>query len=491
MWLPSFLKGKKANTAPLYFYNTLSKSKEAFSLPPYAKAARMYNCGPTVYGVQHIGNLSMFVFTDILRRTLEFNAYEVKQVINFTDFGHLTSDADEGDDKMIKGLKRDGLTPTLDNMREMGKKYAGIFKDDLAKLNIDVSKITFPFASDYIPAQIAMIKTLEEKGYAYRGLRGVYFDTLRFPDYGKLGNIALEGQREGARVEADAEKRNATDFILWKASDRLGWDSPWGKGFPGWHIECSAMVNSILGKQIDIHTGGIEHIGVHHNNEIAQSESATGKRPFSRFWMHRAHLQIDNAKIAKSEGNTVYLSDVVEKGFHPLALRYLFLTAHYRTSANFTWKSLEAAQTSLLKLRRWFDTEDKSGVIPEFWRKKIYERFNDDLDTPAALAALWEMLKDTGVARADAKVLVTDADRIFGLGLGQPDPLADSLCGKMFGVAIQLDELPERVGKLVNAREQARKEKNWQQADSLRSDLQKLGYSLEDTTDGPRVFKKD
>src|SRR3989338_5958981 len=241
MWFSTLFKGKPETMFPLYLYNTLSKSKEEFHLPPYAKAVRMYNCGPTVYGVQHIGNLSMFDFTDI---------------------GHLTSDADEGDDKMIRGLTRDGLTPTLENLREMGKKYAELFKGDLTKLNIDISKITFPFASDYIPAQIAMIKTLEEKGYAYTSSRGVYFDTARFPDYGKLGAIDLKGQREGARVEADADKRNATDFILWKSSDRLGWDSPWGKGFPGWHIECSAMINSILGKQIDIHTGGIEHIGV-------------------------------------------------------------------------------------------------------------------------------------------------------------------------------------------------------------------------------------
>ena len=491
MWLPSFLKGKKADAAPLYLYNTLSKSKEEFRLPPYAKAVRMYNCGPTVYGVQHIGNLSMFVFTDILRRTLEYNALEVLQVINFTDFGHLTSDADEGDDKMIRGLTRDGLTPTLENMREMGKKYAELFKGDLTKLNIDISKITFPFASDYIPAQIAMIKTLEEKGYAYTSSRGVYFDTARFPYYGKLGAIDLEGQREGARVEADADKRNATDFILWKSSDRLGWDSPWGKGFPGWHIECSAMINSILGKQIDIHTGGIEHIGVHHNNEIAQSESATGKRPFSRFWMHRAHLQIDDAKIAKSDGNTVHLTDIIEKGFHPLALRYLFLTAHYRTSANFTWAALEAAQTSLLKLRRFVDSEEKTGSVPAKLNATIRRHLNDDLDTPAAIALLWEMLKDPEVSRADAKAAVLDADRVLGLGLDKPDPLAESLCKKTFGVSVTLEALPGRVEKLITARETARKEKNWQQADSLRNELQKLGYTLEDTAEGPRIFKKD
>jgi cysteinyl-tRNA synthetase len=491
MWLPAFLKDRTVNAAPLYLFNTLSKEKDEFRLPKYAKAVRMYNCGPTVYGIQHIGNLSMFVFTDILRRTLEFNTLKVTQVINFTDFGHLTSDADEGDDKMLKGLKREGLAPTLENMREMGKKYAEIFKDDLRKLNIDVSAITFPFASDYIPAQIAMIQTLEEKGYAYRGERGVYFDTSRFSDYGKLGSIDLKGLREGARVEADTEKRNPTDFILWKSSGRLGWDSPWGTGFPGWHIECSAMINSILGKQIDIHTGGIEHIPVHHNNEIAQSESATGKRPLSRFWMHRAHLQIDDAKIAKSDGNTIYLSDIIEKGFHPLALRYLFLTAHYRTSANFTWSALEAAQTSFLKLRRISDSEERNGTAPPAWRKKILERFNDDLDTPGAIALIWEMLKDTEVARTDAKALILDADRILGLGLAEPDPLADSLCKKIFGVPIQIEDLPERVRKLTDARENARKEKNWQQADNLRNDLQKLGYTLEDTAGGSRVFKKD
>jgi len=491
MWFSTLFKGKPKTMFPLYLYNTLSKSKEEFHLPPYAKAVRMYNCGPTVYGIQHIGNLSMFVFTDMLRRTLEFNAFPVMQVINFTDFGHLASDEDEGEDKMMKGLKREGLTPTLENMREMGKKYAGIFKDDLQRLNIDVEAITFPFASDYIPAQIAMIKTLEEKEYAYHGPNGVYFDTARFSAYGELGAIDLKGLREGARVEADADKRNLTDFILWKSSERLGWDSPWGKGFPGWHIECSAMVNSILGKQIDIHTGGIEHVAVHHNNEIAQSESATGKRPLSRFWMHRAHLQIDDAKIAKSEGNTIYLSDILEKGFHPLALRYLFLTAHYRTSANFTWEALGAAQTSFLKLRRWFESENTVGKAPEVWQKKIHERFNDDLDTPGALALTWEMLKDTGVARADARALVADFDRVLGLGLEKPDALADSLCKKMFGVPIKREELPERVRKLTDARESARKEKNWQQADSLRNELQKLGYTLEDTTEGPHVFKKD
>ena len=249
----------------------------------------MYNCGPTVYGPQHIGNLSMFVFVDILRRALEYNRYHVKQVINFTDVGHLVSDADEGEDKMTKGLKREGLTPTLENMRALGERYGNLFLDDIQKLNVEISNTQFPRASDYVPAQIAMVKTLEEKGYAYLGKKGVYFDTWRFSEYGKLGSIQLRGLRAGASVAVSGEKRNPSDFLLWKLDTKIGWDSPWRKGFPGWHIECSAMSRSILGEQIDIHTGGIEHIPIHHNNEIAQSEAATGKKPFSRFWLQRSH----------------------------------------------------------------------------------------------------------------------------------------------------------------------------------------------------------
>src|SRR3989338_8901866 len=334
----------------LYLYNTLTKEKQEFTYIRPDKMVRMHNCGPTVYGRQHIGNLSMFVFTDILRRALEFNNFNVRQVINFTDFGHLTSDQDEGEDKMTKGLKREGLALTMANMRSLGEKYAQLFLEDIRTLNIEVDKVTFPRASDHIPGQIAMIKTLEEKGYAYRTKNGVLFDTSRFPMYGQLGSIDLTSLKEGARVKVNVEKHNPTDFILWKTDKKLGWDSPWGKGFPGWHIESYAMIRSTLGEQIDIHTGGIEHISIHHNNEIAQSESATGKKPFSRFWLHRAHIQLEGAKIAKSEGNVVYLADVLERGFHPLALRYLFLGAHYRTPSNFTWEALAAAQTAYGKL---------------------------------------------------------------------------------------------------------------------------------------------
>lgn len=471
------LMGKKSETAPLYLQNTLTKSKEKFVLPSSARMVRMYNCGPTVYGPQHIGNLSYAVFVDILRRVLDYNGFNVKQVMNFTDVGHLSSDSDEGDDKMVKGLKREGLTPTLENMKTLGEKYATQFLNDIGTLNIDTSRITFPHASEHIAGQIAMVETLEEKGYAYRTKKGVYFDTSRFPEYGALGGIDLAGLKEGARIAADPEKRNPTDFNLWKLNKKLGWDSPWGKGYPGWHIECSAMINATLGKQIDIHTGGIEHIPVHHNNEIAQSESATGKKPLSRFWLHRAHLQIAGAKIAKSEGNTVYLADVIERGIHPLALRYLFLTSQYRTPSNFTWDALGAAQNALFKLyfenSNFFEVSGKQDA--EEYVRKFHERINDDLDTPGALAVMWDMLKDTSVS-SDAKMrALKKFDDVLGLDLSKYLDLTH--------------DTPPEVKKLVREREQARNEKNWGRADTLRKEIESVGYTVKDTSEGPRVHK--
>jgi len=488
-WLPSLFEKLKRPTLPFYIYNTLSKTKEEFTLSLGVRTVRMYNCGPTVYDVQHIGNLSAFVFADILRRTLEYNGFSVKQVINITDVGHLTSDADEGEDKMSKGLRREGLELTLENMAKLAERYTKIFLHDLQKLNVDTERITFPRASHYIPAQIAMVQTLEEKGYAYRAEDGVYFDTPRFPTYGILGGITGEPS-EHARIETKATKRNPTDFALWKRNEKIGWDSPWGKGFPGWHIECSAMIRATLGERIDIHTGGMEHIAIHHNNEIAQSESATGKKPLSRFWMHRAHIQFEGGKMAKSEQNVVYLSEIVERDFHPLSLRYLFLGAHYRTPANFTWTALEAAQTSFLKLRRLVDAEKKKGKVPITWQKKMYERFNDDLDTPGALGILWEMIKSRDLSGADVRAGILDADTILGLGLEKSDELAGMLCQKMFGVPVEIVDLPERIRTLIDAREAARKEKNWEQADFLRRDLQKMNYVVEDTSEGPRLFKR-
>jgi cysteinyl-tRNA synthetase len=452
----------------------------------------MYNCGPTVYGVQHIGNLSMFVFTDVLRRTLEYNGFKVKQVINITDFGHLTSDADEGEDKMTKGLKREKMALTMENMSKLAERYASVFFDNLTSLNINIKAIEFPRASAYIPAQIAMIQTLVEKGYAYQTAHGVYFDTSRFPDYGKLGGVDRTGQKEGARVTANLEKRHPYDFVLWKSDTKLGWESPWGLGFPGWHIECSAMIRSVLGEQIDIHTGGIEHIPIHHNNEIAQSEAATGKKPFSRFWMHRAHIQLEGGKISKSVGNVVFMSDVVAQGYNPLALRYLFLGAHYRTSSNFTWEALAASQTAFAKLLaicvHYKDLNP--GVVPSVWQEKFVERINDDLDTPGALAVIWEMIKDKSLSPEDLVAGLLNFDQILGLNLASPDHAALVLAAGELKEEVALDDLTIEVRTLIEEREQARRDRSWDKADALRDQIDALGYTLEDAKDSLRVFKK-
>lgn len=457
----------------LRFHNTLSGTVDDFH-PLEQGLVRMYNCGPTVYGLQHIGNLSMFVFTDVLRRSLIASGYEVKQVINFTDFGHLASDADEGEDKMSKGLRAEGLEPTLENMHRLGEKYASIFLEDIKKLNILTDGVAFPYASQYVPEQIKLIKTLEEKGFTYAGAQGVYFDTSKFPDYGKLGHINLSGLKEGARIGENSERKNPTDFLLWKSGE-MGWESPWGKGFPGWHIECSAMILSLLGEQIDIHTGGIEHIPVHHQNEIAQSEAATGKAPFSRFWLHRAHLQIDGAKIAKSEGNVVYLSEVIEKGFSPLALRYLLLQSHYRTPTNFTWESLQAAQNALRKLKQLVSALPEGGSIDETSKAKFSQSIEDDLNTPEALGSLWNLVKDDSISPADKRATLLEIDNVLGLDLSHNE----------FAVG----EVPEKVQILLTERETARSEKNWSHSDKLRDEIRNLGYEVLDTDSGQTLRK--
>ncbi|MEK7147792.1 MAG: cysteine--tRNA ligase [Patescibacteria group bacterium] len=401
----------------LKLHNTLSNSLEEFK-PIEQGKVKMYHCGPTVYGIQHIGNLSMFVFTDILRRTLEYSDFKAKQVINITDFGHLTSDADEGEDKMTKGLKREGLELNLENMLSMGKKYAGFFLQDLSKLNIEMEGTLFPYASDYVQDQFELIKKLEEKGLAYKTSDGLYFDTSKFPDYGKLGGLTKNNNEN--RVEVNSEKRNPSDFALWKSNTGLGWESPWGKGFPGWHIECSAMIIKLLGEQIDIHTGGIEHIPVHHNNEIAQSESVTGKSPFSKYWLHRAHLQIGGEKIAKSEGNVVYLSEIIEKGFSPLAFRYFLLNSTYRTPTNFTWEGLEAANNALEKLKKTVSTwqvDTEGGVVDEAYKAQFREKLENDLNTPQALAVVWTLIKDKDVLPNNKLATLKDFDKVLGLGL--------------------------------------------------------------------------
>ncbi|MCR4325671.1 MAG: cysteine--tRNA ligase [Patescibacteria group bacterium] len=482
---------RRRGKVPLTLYNTASKEPEIFRLPPQAKEVRMYNCGPTVYGRQHIGNLSMFVFTDVLRRTLEYNDFKVKQVINITDVGHLSSDADEGEDKMTAGLKKEGLELTLPNMKALGEKYTNLFLEDVRALNIRIDDVTLPRASGYISAEIAMVHALEEKGYTYKTPNGVYFDTSRFPEYGKLGGIDLKGLKAGTRVLADREKRSPTDFLLWKSDERIGWDSPWGMGFPGWHIECSAMIRATLGQQIDIHTGGIEHIPIHHNNEIAQSESATGKKPLARFWMHRAHIRFEGGKMAKSEGNIVYLNDITERGFHPLALRYLFLTAHYRTPMSFSWEALEGTQKAYAKLvaRRLSLKTSAQAPAPPLWKRKFTRHINDDLDTPGALATLLGMMRDNKLTDDELLAGITDMDKVLGLNLAEPDALAREMAASETREMVPQDSLPQNVRELLKKREEARSKKEWPQADELRILIEGEGYEVEDAPEGPRVYK--
>ncbi len=467
-------------------HNTLSNKLEVFE-PLSAREIKMYNCGPTPYDQQHIGNLVPPILANIIRRTLESRGYKVKQVMNITDFGHLSGDNEGdpniGDDKMTRGLKREGLTLTMANMRKLAEKYTAIFLNDVEALGINTKRVLYPRASEYIPEQITLIKTLEQKGYAYAIEDGIYYDTNKFKEYGKLGQINLQGQQEGARVEENREKKNPRDFVLWKKSRELGWQSPWGKGFPGWHIECTAMIFKLLGKQIDIHTGGIEHIPIHHNNEIAQAEAITGKQ-YVQYWLHNAHITIEGKKISKSLGNTIYLHNIVDRGFSPLAYRYWYLTGHYRTPMNFTWDAIEGANTALGRLRRAFlELPDTRAQAPENFARDFYAALYNDLDTPRALARVWELVKDTAVAPHEKRAGLVLADRVLGLGLSEARPSATIK-------VIEQSDLPQEVQTWVSEREAARREKDFKKADELRTKIEELGYEIKDSPEGPGIRAK-
>ncbi len=474
----------QASLPPLFLRNTLSGEIEEFA-PLSRGKVKMYNCGPTVYDRQHIGNLRPPVVFNVLRRILDRWGYDVRQVTNITDFGHLASDADEGEDKMSAGLKREGMELSLENMHILAERYAKLYFEDVRALGVDTDKTAYPRASEYIPEEIALIQTLVEKGYAYRAKSGVYFEVSRFAPYGKLGGIDLAGLKHGARVKASADKRGPFDFILWKSDKHLGWESPWGKGFPGWHIECTAMVFKLLGRQIDIHTGGIEHIPVHHNNEIAQAESASGKR-FVRYWLHNDHITIEGKKISKSLGNTVYLHNITDRGFSPLSLRYWFLTAHYRSPSNFTWEALQGAHTARERLLRFF-FEDLRQVEPgapdPVFMRDFLAALARDLDTPSALARVWELVKDEKVSTSAKKASLIEADKVLGLGLGDKREMSKL-------AVVPENELPDDIKKLVDERDAARAAGEYVKADELRAAIESRGYELRDTPEGAKVKKK-
>jgi cysteinyl-tRNA synthetase len=452
----------------LQLYDNYSRSLREFS-PLHPPQVGMYTCGPTVYDYAHIGNLRTYLFEDILRRVLEFNGYPVKQVMNITDVGHLVSDADSGEDKMEKGSRRIGKTAW-----ELAEIYTTEFRNDLGRLNI-IEPTIWCRATDHIREQIEFIGCLEEKGFTYRTTDGIYFDTSRLPDYGYLGRLDIEGLQAGARVEM-SEKHNPTDFALWKFSPtdqkrQMEWDSPWGIGFPGWHIECSAMSVKYLGPFFDIHCGGEDHITVHHVNEIAQTEACYGTH-LANFWMHGYFLQLDqDTKMSKS-GMFLRLQTLIDNGIDPLAYRFFCLNALYRTKLNFTWDGLAVAAKSLERLRMAAYEWGQPGTPDNDFVERFTEQVNDDLNMPRAVAMTWELVKsDLPAATKKATLLVFD--RVLGLRLAKWQPAED--------------KVPELVLALVEQRQQARKEKRWQDADALRASISAAGYVLEDTPQGPRV----
>lgn len=458
--------------ADIFLTNTLTRKKEKFT--PFATQVKLYTCGPTVYHFAHIGNLRNVIFNDILRRTLEFNSLEVNHVMNITDVGHLASDADEGEDKLEKGAARENKT-----VWQVAEFYTDAFKRHTAALNILPSKKLIK-ATSMIKEQAAMVQTLVEKGFAYQTSEAIYFDVTKVFDYGKLSGQKLGDKEVGARAEVvtDKNKHHPQDFALWfftvgRFKDhQMHWPSPWGEGFPGWHLECSAIIHESLGEPIDIHTGGVDHIGTHHTNEIAQSESAFDK-PLAKFWLHNEFLQLDGDKMAKSGGGVLTLEDLISKGINPLAFRYLCLTAHYRSKMNFTWESLQAAETTLKNLYREVSAYGNSA---EEGSKEHEDKFlasiNNDLDTPAAVAVVWDLVKSDLPSGVKLNSLLK-FDKVLGLGLEK----------------VSEREVPNEVHELVNQREKAREDKDFTKSDELRKQIAEAGYEVVDEESGQKLKK--
>ncbi len=478
-------------------YNSLTRHEEEI-VPRENGKIGMYTCGPTVYSTPTIGNFRTYTLSDILVRSLKYLGYEVKHVMNLTDVGHLTGDnegdADTGEDRLEKAAKKEGKTAW-----DIASAYSAEFMEHTKLLNIVPAEVICK-ATDHIPEQIAMIEKLKAKGFTYKIADGIYFDTVKFESMGfKYGELStLDQIKFGARLEPNPEKKNPRDFALWKFSPdpstssgrarrQMEWESPWGVGFPGWHIECSAMSTKYLGDQFDIHIGGEDLRSTHHPNEIAQAEGATGKRPFVTTWLHGAFLLVDGGRMGKSLGNAYTVADIVARGFDPLALRYFYLTGHYRRQINFTWESLKSASTALSKLREVYQSvqtdqggrtslsEEKMSKIEEF-QNEFKVALENDLNMPEALAVGWEVAK-SNIPNYDKVDLLTQFDTVFGLDLNKE-------------VKVKIDEaLPDTVQKLIEQREVVRKQRNYAEADKLRLDIEKLGYRLEDKGGRTRAIK--
>lgn len=456
----------------LKLYNTLTKKKEVFK-PLKDKEVRMYVCGPTVYFYAHVGNMRAYIFADTLRRVLKMNDYKLKHVMNLTDVGHLTSDADEGEDKIEKEAKKEGKSPG-----EISEFYTKAFFSDFEKINNERPEIVCK-ATEHVKEMIELIKKLEKNGYTYIGKKGnVYFDTSKFKDYGKLANLNLEELKAGARIEVDENKKHPRDFVLWFVEGGskfkghlLSWNSPWGEGWPGWHIECSAMSIKYLGEQFDIHTGGEDHIPVHHTNEIAQSEGATGKKPWVKFWMHTSFLTFGGKKVSKSSGGLYTISELEKKGFNPLDFRYLCLLTHYKKNLNFSEENLESAKTAYVRLKNKISELKDDGKTNKEYLEEFEDAMNYDLNTPKALQILWKLLGDE---KSEGKIqTIKKMDLALGLDLMKKEKV----------------KISKEVLELVKEREEARDKKDWKKSDELREKIKKLGYEIADSSEGSKVRK--
>jgi len=452
----------------LRLYDTYTRSARDFA-PLKPPEVGLYTCGPTVYNYAHIGNLRTYIFEDLLRRTLALNGYPVKHVMNITDVGHLVSDRDVGEDKMEVSARRAGKSAL-----ELAEFYTAAFKEDLGRLNI-IEPTIWCKATDHIQEQIETVQGIEKNGYTYRTSDGIYFDTAKLDDYGYLARLDIEGLRAGARVNM-GEKRNPTDFALWKLSPadqqrQMEWDSPWGVGFPGWAIECSAMSAKYLGPFFDIHCGGEDHIMVHHPNEIAQTQACYGTK-LANFWMHGYFLNVDGGRMGKSAGNFLRLQELVDHDYDPLAYRYFCLGAHYRSKLTFSWDALDASVTGLDRLRDIVFGWGAAGRVSEAWMGTFAGHMNDDLNVPRALATAWDLTK-SDLSDADKKATMLAFDEVLGLRLGAWAPAA----------------VPAEMLALAEKRQAARAARDWAAADALRDQITAAGYEVRDTPEGPVVRK--
>ena len=460
----------------IYLYNTLTRKKDKFE-PIDKKEVKIYSCGPTVYKDATIGNMRTNIFQDVLKRMMIYNGYNVKHVMNITDVGHLVSDGDDGEDKMIKSAKEENKTP-----KEIAEHYTKLFFDDLKDLNIKTPEIICK-ATEYISEMLEYVKKLIENGYAYETSTAIYFDVSKLDQYPVLSNHKLEEQKAGARVEVDLEKKNPYDFALWiKAPENhlMKWDSPWGPSYPGWHIECSAMSRKHLGEQFDIHTGGIDLIPTHHENEIAQSKGISGKIP-ARYWIHGEYLLINGGKMSKSLGNIYLLKDIKEKGYDPLVYRILCYTCSYRNKLNFTWEGIEAASKTLERLRNGYkcningtdilNNEDLQEL--ERLEEEFHKAINDDMNMPLAMSFVWEVIKFNKKSPEVAKILLK-FDSVLGIEIDKENTVIN---------------IPVEVLNLAKDRQQARKQKDWTESDRLRDEIKKLGFEIKDSKEGFELTK--